>query len=184
MIITLSGTPGSGKSSVGRALAKKLGYQFYSAGDVRGKYAVSHGMTLHELNKLAEKDPASDKLVDEYMKELSEREDNFIVDARLGFFFVPKSVKIFLDADPAIRYERIFKEEREDEKFKDLKEAKRITEKRVASDIKRYERLYQVNPYDLYHYDLVVDTTKVSIDDAAGQIYRFAMFNSNPSKRK
>ena len=37
MIITISGLPGSGKSTIGKMLAKKLGYKFYSMGDLRGK---------------------------------------------------------------------------------------------------------------------------------------------------
>jgi len=65
VIITIGGTAGSGKSSVAKELAKRLGYKFYSAGDVRRKYALSKGISLAELNKQGEKDPFSDKMVDD-----------------------------------------------------------------------------------------------------------------------
>ena len=44
MIITISGWPGSGKTSVGKLLSKKLGYQFYSMGDLRGKVALEKNL--------------------------------------------------------------------------------------------------------------------------------------------
>jgi CMP/dCMP kinase len=184
MIITISGTPGAGKSIIGKILAKKLGYRFYSAGDVRGEYALDHGMTINELNKKAETDPASDKLVDNYMKELAQKEDDLVIDGRVGFLFFPDSIKVFVDADPEIRYDRVFKEARDDETFRNIKDAKKAMDKRVESDIKRYENLYHVNPYDLSRYDLVIDTTSISVEEAVGKIYRFAMFKSNPIKKQ
>ena len=99
MIITIGGRAGSGTTTSGRALAKKLGYKFYCAGDIRRKFANSKAITLAQLNERAEKEPSSDFLVDDYMKEMAKKEDNFVVDAWLGFHFFPESIKIFLDAD-------------------------------------------------------------------------------------
>ena len=183
MIITINGMPGSGKSTVGRELAKRLGYKFYSAGDVRGRYAVSRGISMAELNRLAEKDPASDKLVDEYLAEIAKKEDDFIVDARLGFHFIPQSIKVFLDANPEVRAQRVFGDSRPDEKFKSLGDAKRAITNRVKSDLKRYANLYSINPYEHQHYDLIIDTTDKKVEEIVGQVYRFSMFRSNPAKR-
>ncbi|MCX6741353.1 MAG: AAA family ATPase, partial [Candidatus Parcubacteria bacterium] len=46
MIITLSGKPGSGKTTVAKILAEKLGYKFYSTGDLRGQMAMKRGLTI------------------------------------------------------------------------------------------------------------------------------------------
>ena len=108
MIITLGGRAGAGKSSVGRALAELSGYKFYSAGDVRREYALKHGLTLAELNEKAKLDPASDFIVDDYMKSMAVREDNFVIDAWLAFHFFPQSIKVFLNANPKLRASRIF----------------------------------------------------------------------------
>ncbi len=49
MIITLMGTPGAGKSTLGRLLAQKLGYKQYSMGDLQRRIAQEHGWTINEL---------------------------------------------------------------------------------------------------------------------------------------
>ena len=90
MIITISGAPGSGKTTVARLLAKKLGYRHYSIGDLRGEIALRKGITIDELNKLGEKDPSSDREVDEYLESLGKKEDNLVIDCRMGFHFIPQ----------------------------------------------------------------------------------------------
>ena len=51
MIITISGKPGAGKTTVGKAVAARLGLEFYSMGDLRGKMASDRGLTIDELSK-------------------------------------------------------------------------------------------------------------------------------------
>ena len=68
MIIALSGMPGSGKSTVAKQLAEKLGWPRYYIGGLRREAARKRGMTLEEYNKLGETDPATDKEVDEMQK--------------------------------------------------------------------------------------------------------------------
>jgi cytidylate kinase len=173
MIITISGRAGTGKSMVGKALAKKLGCKFYSAGDVRRKYARSIGISLAELNKRAEKDSYSDKMVDEFMAEMAESEDDFVVDGRMGFYFIPKSIKIFLEADEKTRAKRLIGRGKSEENPKDVKEALRLVLERDASDVKRYKKLYNVNPYDEKHYDVIFDTSVMKIEESVEQIYNF-----------
>jgi cytidylate kinase len=179
MIITLSGRPGSGKSSVAKALAKKLGYKFYKAGEIRRKYASERGLTLAELNKEAEDDPASDKLVDDYMRSMTKKEDDLVIDALLGFYFFPGSIKIFLDADVKVRAKRILERENFEERPANLKEAIRLIENREAGDAARFEKLYGVNHLDPNHFDLTIDTTNNTVENTVEQtvnlIYRFVM---------
>ena len=65
MIISISGTPGSGKSTVGEILAKRLGFEHYSMGDFQRSLAQEKGITILELLELEKKDPKLDKRVDE-----------------------------------------------------------------------------------------------------------------------
>ena len=108
MIITISGWPGSGKTTVGKLLARKLNYKFYSMGNLRGKTALEKNLTIDQLNKIGEDESWTDKDVDEYQKKLGEKEDNLIVEGRLSFHFIPKSLKIFLKVDQIIGAARIF----------------------------------------------------------------------------
>lgn len=179
MIITISGTAGSGKTSVAIAIAKKLGYTYYGAGEIRRRYASDHNMSLEKLNELSESDPESDRLVDEHMRVLSGHEDNIVVDGRVAFFFVPHSIKVFIDAELDVRAKRIMDENRHGEEFKSLEDAKKALQKRQLSDAKRYRTLYGIDAFDFGHYDLVIDNTSKGIEAVAGEIYRFAMFKAN-----
>lgn len=134
MIITISGTPGAGKGTVGKLLANEMEYKFCSMGDIRREYAQDHRMSLKQLNKLAEIDPASDKLADDFLKEIGQKEDNIVIDARLGFYFIPDSYKIYLDADERTRAHRIMKDNRDLEQYKSLDETVESLKKRVESD--------------------------------------------------
>ncbi len=175
MIITIGGKPGGGSSSASHAMAKKLGYKIYSAGDARRKIAAEKGITLAELNRAAEKDPSSDKLVDDYMKGLAEKEDNLVIDARMGFYCFPDSIKIYLDADIKVRAKRILERSAFEEHPESLKEAIKTLEEREASDVRRYEKLYSVNPDDHNHFDLILDTSNNTVDQTVNQVYKFVM---------
>jgi CMP/dCMP kinase len=170
MTVTFGGRAGAGKSTAARAIAQRLGYQFYSAGDVRREYALKNGMTLEELNQRAETDPASDFLVDDYMRGMARTRDDISIDAWLGFHFFPQSIKLYFDADPRMRAERIFDRRKKEELSFDVDEAfQKMTEKENCSAA-RYLRLYGVDIYDKKNYDHVIDTTYNSEEDTINQI--------------
>ncbi len=173
MIITIGGKSGSGKSSVSKAIAAKLGYKRYSAGDIWRKCAAKRGMSLHEYNKRAVVETEIDTLADDAQKKLGQTEDNIVVESRLGFFFIPNSIKIFLDANDDIRANRIMEEGRKQENHKSLKEAFKKLDARDKGDIMRYQKLYKVNPFNMKHYDLVIDTTNNTIEQTVNVIMAF-----------
>lgn len=178
MIISISGVPGSGKTSVGKILAKRLGMNFYSMGELRGKMAAERGLTIDELNALGEREAFTDTTVDDYQKELGKKEDNFVIEGRLGWYFIPHSMKIFLNCDSREAARRIFEakklsaEERHDEPpYRSIEEAEQELDKRMTSDTLRYQKYYGVNYRDPKQYDLVIDTTKIkSPEETAEQI--------------
>lgn len=175
MIITLGGRAGSGTSSTGRILAKKLGYRFYSAGDVRRRFAKDKNITLAELNRQAEQNPSSDYMVDDVMKKMNETEDDFVIDSWLGFYFFPDSIKIFLDADIKVRAKRILERANFEEHPRDVKEAIQMINSREESAVMRFEKLYGFDPFDQNHFDLILDTAKHTAEQTAEQIYKFVM---------
>ncbi len=174
MIISISGLPGSGKTTVGKLLAKKLGFKFYSIGDLRGRMAMERGLTIDQLNEIGMKEEWTDREVDEYQKELGEKEDNLIIESRLGFHFIPESVKIFLDVDLETGARRIFKNQRPDEKRKEsVKEIMRALKKRIENDRMRYKKYYGIEDFmNRSHYDIVIDTTNLEIEQVVEKILK------------
>jgi cytidylate kinase len=171
MIITISGKAGSGKSTAAKLLAKRLGFEHYSVGDMRKRMALKRGMTLAELNRLGEKEDFTDREVDEYQGELGRREDNFVIDSRLGSYFIPNAVKIFITADVKERAKRVYKDERKVEHFHDLEETEKALEARDKSDRFRYKKYYNID-FKGGGFDLVIDSSNkkpgIIVDEIMG----------------
>ena len=167
MILTISGVPGSGKTTVAKILAEKLNLKFYSMGEMRGKIAIERGITIAELNALGEKDSSTDKPVDDYQRELGKTSDNFIAEGRISWHFIPNSFKILVMCDPEEAAQRLYSinrahaDEQNDEPiYHSVEDAQEQLEKRIQSDQTRYKKYYGIEDYlNPKHYDLVIDTT-------------------------
>tara|TARA_Y100000310_G_C20625894_1_gene785849 strand:+ start:761 stop:1318 length:558 start_codon:yes stop_codon:yes gene_type:complete len=175
MIVTISGTAGSGKSTVGKLLAKKLEVKHYSIGDFMRQIAKERNLSLEDLGKIAEGDKSIDTTLDNKQIQLGKTADEFVIDARLGYHFIPKSKKIFLTADLKSRAERIWKDitiknTRKEERGENLKDIIEELKRREESEKKRYQQYYQTNPYDKKNYDLVVDSSSISAEAVAEKI--------------
>lgn len=189
MIITISGKPGSGKSTLAKMLAKKLGYKRYYMGGMRREMARTRGLTLQQLNVLGETEAWTDKEVDDFQKHLGETEDNCIIEGRTSFLFIPHSLKVFIDVEPARGAERVFhdlqKSADERNEDSDLTSVAAVLEshvRRIASDMKRYENYYHTNIYDLSHYDYVLDTTHLNIQQCFDELYAFIAKQLNAAR--
>ena len=81
-IITIAGTPGSGKSSAAAGIAGLLGYEHFSSGDLFRKMAAEQGISIEEMNFAAEKKKEIDREVDESLVHLGKERENFVIDSR------------------------------------------------------------------------------------------------------
>jgi|SRR3989344_2057766 len=175
MIISISGTPGAGKTTVAELLAKKLKYKSYYMGGIRRELAKKHGMTLEDYNTLGESDPSTDTEVDEYQKKLGKTSDNFVIQGRTSFKFIPHSFKIYLDVTDEVAVRRIWQDiqknpDARNEASTSLADVRKNVKKRMASDKKRYMKYYGFDCYDTKHYDLVIDTTEKMPDEVVEEI--------------
>ncbi|MBW2988445.1 cytidylate kinase family protein, partial [Candidatus Woesearchaeota archaeon] len=161
MIITISGKPGSGKSTIAKELSKILGYKRYYIGGMRREIARKLGITLAELNKRDEEEFFSDRIVDERIVEIAKNEDNVIIEGRTAFYFVPYSVKVFLDVDLREGARRIYQHSKEkarpEESYPSVEETYNAVCERMESDKRRYSKYYGFDCYDTSHYDIVID---------------------------
>lgn len=180
MKITIGGAVGSGKSTIAKMLAEKLGWPYYYMGGLRRKKAREKGMTLAEYNRLGETDPSTDREVDEYQKRIGGKNDNFIMEGRTSWYFIPDSIKIYIDVDEKEGARRVWEDlqknpakRNEDKKIKTIKDALASHKQRKKSDIKRYKKYYGINVYDCSHYDFTLDTTGLTKKDAFNKIYEY-----------
>ncbi len=177
MIITISGSLGSGKSTVAKILAKKLQLTHHSLGDLQRELAKEKGLTLEELGELEKKDKTLDNELDDKQKKLGEEEDGFVIDGRLSFHFIPHSLKVYIDADESTRAERILQEvkkgNRDEEKASDVQGIIRKMRTRKKLEIERFGTFYNVNPHDTHNYDLLIDSTDIPAEEVAEKIIEF-----------
>jgi len=154
MILTIDGAPGSGKSTVAKALAERLGLDYISAGQVFREMAEERGLTLADFAELAKKDQRIDIELDKRQKERAER-GNVVAEGRLCAHFIDADLKVFLDVPPGVGAERIAKREQ-----KDFQQALEETKKRAEVDRERYREIYGIDTGDLSIYDAVINTNR------------------------
>jgi len=165
-IITISGKPGSGKSSTADKVAELLSYTRHSSGDMVRKILAKNKMTLEAYNRLAETDHNLDDKVDGQLRELRKKED-IVVDSRLGFYWIPESFKVYLDLDLELATARIFRDAVSNSmrtsvgtSASSLGDVSRQVKERMLNEQSRFKQLYSVDPYDPSHFDLIINTSR------------------------
>lgn len=176
-IITLSGKPGSGKSSTADRVAELLGYTRYSAGDLVRTLIRKKGITLDEFNQMATKNHQLDHDIDEELRNLRNVKD-IVIDSRLGFYWIPESFKVYLDLDIDVATARIFKDSvnnelREYSSGSDysIQDVQRLVQARLNNEKSRFKTLYGVNPYSNANFDLIINTARHSPQTVALTVF-------------
>jgi cytidylate kinase len=176
-IITLSGKPGSGKSSTADRVAEMLGYTRYSLGDFVREETRKKKITLSEFNKQAEEQPEIDLEIDENLRELRESKD-IVIDARLGFYWIPESFKVYLELSEDLAIARIFKDanlnslrDTSGEGGASMDDVYEQVEQRMQNERRRFKKLYGINPYSIEHFDLIIDTSRHSPQTVALTVF-------------
>ena len=170
MQITISGHPGSGKSTVAKLLAQEIGYEYHSIGEFMRQMALEKGISLHELGLMAEKSKEIDHELDEHQMKLNEC-DNFVLDSRLGFYFIPRSIKIYLNVEMGTAAKRIYEHVREGESFENHQHAVEMIKRRIESEKIRYKNHYGILMNEGF-FDVIIDTTNKDPKQVVEEILR------------
>jgi predicted cytidylate kinase len=172
IIISLNGQEGSGKSTIAQMIADELKIPRYYMGQIFRDMAKERGMTMAEFRKICETDPTIDNKLDDYVIKLAQEKEAFIIESRTAWHFIPQSIKVFLKVDSHVAAERIFKglQEKnnrgnEDAGLDSVENIQQSIIKRRAEDSARYFSLYGIEQDDDADYDIVIDTTKLTIQE-------------------
>jgi predicted cytidylate kinase len=162
-IITISGLPGSGTTTIAKLLEKKIGLKYVYSGDIFRKMAKKYNMSLEEFGSYCEKHRDVDEQLDRYQLEIL-RKGNVIVEGRITGWIAHSnkipSTKVLLKAGLETRADRIVKREKGD-----IEKRKKEILKREKSEAIRYKIYYDIDLNDTSIYDLIVDSSDKSPDE-------------------
>ena len=171
--ITLSGLAGSGKSTIGKLLAKKMGWQFISIGNYSRGYAKEKfNLGINEFQAYCKEHPEEDQMIDKHFASKINSSKGTIVDYRLGHKFIKDALHVYLDVSEDEAVKRLLNAKRVKEfKEQDEEFIRREMNKRNNAMQKRFMDIYQTDFTDINNYDLIINTDKYpEFDDIANLI--------------
>ncbi|WP_410766827.1 (d)CMP kinase [Haloferax sp. DFSO60] len=157
MLLTVSGPPGSGKSTTAAALAEAFDLEHISGGDIFRELAAERDMTAVEFNKLAEEDDQIDRDLDRRLRTIAVERDDVLLESRLAGWLAgdEADLRFWLDAPVSVRAERIA-----DRENKSVELAREETTTREKSEGMRYQEYYGIDITDLSIYDIALNTAR------------------------
>jgi CMP/dCMP kinase len=152
--ITIFGLAGTGKSTAGKILQSRTGYDFVSTGSIFRGMAEERGLSLAEFEVLSNSDDTYDRELDSQTQVYGASHHDFIFDSRLAWHFIPDSFKVKLDCDFDVRTQRISERE-----GKDVDQVRTETISRENLITERYKKYYGIEDFsNNKNFDFIVDT--------------------------
>jgi cytidylate kinase len=139
-----------------------------STGGIQRQLAKARGVTVLELNKLAETDGSIDQEIDSYLMNLPDAD--LVVESRMAWHFVPNTLRVYLYVTDYEAAKRIIEARRSDEDYSEISDPIKHILARRRSEVLRFKKYYNVDIDDLLNYDVVVDTTFATPDDVVKEI--------------
>ena len=168
MLITISGLPGSGTTTLSRLVADALGLDRLPGGEVFRQMAVESGMTLAEFGRHAQDHPEHDRELDRRLLERA-RAGDVVLESRLAGWLATRAevpaVRVWVRCDDEERARRVG-----DRDGTDVQAALADNAAREALERARYLDLYRIDLTDLSIYDLVLDSTTSPPEPLADEV--------------
>jgi cytidylate kinase len=156
--IAISGVGGTGKSTLARGLAEKLGWRVVSSGSFIRKWHEENGVPLVETDKIPEE---VDRKMDMSYQEMLRTEEGIVFESRLAGWLskdFDQTFKILIKCDQKVGAFRIA--QREDASVEEIIQEQEIREGLLKE---KFIKLYDAGDYlDEKNFDIVIDTTNVS----------------------
>jgi len=171
-IISIAGDLASGKGTIAQILSEEFNYTIYKNGEYARKLAKERGLDITSFNIYLKDHPEIDREIEKSAAEYAKNHNNFIIDARLGWYAVPESFKVYVTVDIDEAAKRAFNDpnRKSTECFETVEEQKADMQRRYKLENERYWELYKVRKEDMSNYDFVIDTTNITAQEAAQKI--------------
>lgn len=153
--IAVSGPIGSGKTTLAKNLAKKLGWKYISTGEFFRNWHKENNIPLAQSEKIPEE---LDRMIDRDYQNLMLEKQNCVFESHLAGWLakdIPTTFKVLCTAAFRTRMERTAKRE-----SVSIDDAIKETNARAESHRVKFKKLYGVEDrFDPRYFNLVVDTT-------------------------
>ena len=161
--IAISGLSGSGKNTVGRIVAKTLGWQ--AVEPTFKDLAKSEGISLQEFQKKAMQDFEIDLKFDDELRAQC-KEGKVVVTTWLGPWMVQGNpFRVWLDVSLDVRAKRVAGREKQG-----AGEALTSISRRDSENKERYLKVYGINILEHEGFDLILDANLDSAQELAKKI--------------
>jgi cytidylate kinase len=168
LLVTISGLPGSGTTTVSRVVADELGLERIPGGEVFRQMAVEAGMTLAEFGEHALTHPEIDVELDRRLTQRAAA-GGCLIESRLAGWNCTQAglhaVRVWVDADEAERARRVAGRD-----GTSVEQAVTDNRDRARLERTRYLEVYGFDLDDRSFYDLVLDSTSTPSTELAEQI--------------
>jgi predicted cytidylate kinase len=155
--ITISGLPGTGKTTVAQLLEKKLGLRYVYSGEIFRELAKKQGMSLEEFGMYCENHREIDEELDRYQLAVL-RKGNVILEGRISGWLAYQNnipaLKVLLETNIDVRAHRIVKREQGD-----MEKRKKEILRREKCEATRYKKYYNIDVRDTTIYDVIIDVS-------------------------
>ena len=98
MIITVSGSPGTGTTTLARSSRGELDHMSVNSGELFRKLPDEKNISVKEMNRVAEKGPEIDYMIDDAQKAMA-KEGRGIFEGRLSGHLLTADLKVLLKTD-------------------------------------------------------------------------------------
>lgn len=156
MLVTISGLPGSGTTTISRLVATGLEIERVPGGEVFRQMATEAGMTLAEFGAHAHGRPEIDRELDDRLLARAVA-GGCVVESRLAGWLATRAgltaVRVWVDCDDEVRAARVADRDGTTPSRARLDNAERARVERL-----RYQSVYGLDLDDRSVYDLVLDS--------------------------
>ena len=170
VVIAISGKPGAGSSTIAKALADRLGIDYFSPGErffkpSKEKDDTSEALGIWKSDKGKNKD--FHQKIDDYQRGLAKK-GNVVICGKLSIWVLKDlaDLKVWIDCDFDERVRRTSKRDRIS-----LEETRKKLKEREEMEEKEWKRMYVFDRDSQRGMaDIVVDTSKLTVEEIMDKI--------------